>query len=306
MAASNLQNISGKNLLKQMKSQQEQKNTDLPSVNINIDLLDEDPMNEQIYNMTGIESLADSIKENGLQQAIRAYKIPSSNRYLIQSGHRRYRACKMINKTMVPVVLVDWEPDENKRLKLLIESNLDNREYTILTKAREIEAYVSTLNNLQKKDALEVVSVKLGISVSTIRRNLTLLKMIPELQKKAEDPDGRYSVAALTEARNMSEEEQFEFNKQIDDYEAEFGSDKLTKEVLTNIAKNIKNPESNSNDKVGIDKKIKVNSFNMKKLNSFTEHFNSSIENITANELNEIKKILLEMMEQIQEKLDEN
>lgn len=61
---------------------------------IRLDLLDEDPNN--FYQLSDIDKLAENIEFCGLQQPIRIRPIPSTDRYMIVSGHRRCAALRKL------------------------------------------------------------------------------------------------------------------------------------------------------------------------------------------------------------------
>ena len=205
---------------------------------IDISLLDDDPNNEKIYNMDGMEALARSIKEEGVRDALRVYRMPNSNHYLIQSGHRRKKAAIIANLRTVPVIILDWEPDENIRQRNLITCNLYNRHKTPMTFARELQGYADTYKELSSQEKLDQLSKLLGKSNATLRRYFVLLDLIPELQQKVEKG---LSLSAISEARSMTVTQQNQFNELIDSYEKAHGESSLTKEVILTLAKQIKN-----------------------------------------------------------------
>ena len=171
--------------------------------------------------------------------------MPDADTYLIQSGHRRKRAAAMAKLKTVPVVVLEWVDDSDVRKRNLVDSNLFNRHKDPMTIARELDAYRSTFPGEKEKDIVEMMANHYGYSISTIRRHLYLLKLIPELQEKVQQPD-LYSMAGILEGRSMTAEQQLEFNQMIDDFVKEKGINALTKEVIIRMARNMKRPEKTS------------------------------------------------------------
>lgn len=259
-------------------------------------LLDEDPMNEEIYNMFGIEALAKSIKKNGMLEPIRAYKYPDKDRYLIQAGHRRRKAAIVAAVKKVPVIILEWEPNPNIRQQKLIENNLDNRIKSPMTIAKEYNAYKETLDD--SSNLLDEMANRMGRSKATIRRYLSLLDLIPELQEKVENEDV-YSMSAISEAKTMTPVQQTEFNQLIDNYVEQNGESKITREIIITFARDIK-----GETRIG----RPSNSFTVKSFSGTTKRYISLCNKIqelsTPEEKQEAKKLLLNLLDKIQECID--
>lgn len=262
---------------------------------IPVDALVEDEHNEQIYNMYGIEALAISIKKYGLQEPLRVYQMPEKGKYLIQSGHRRRRAALIGNLKEVPAIVIPWEPDEKVRMRNLIICNLNNRVKSPMTIAREYKEFGDTLDD--QAHLIENIANAMGKSTAQIRRYLVLLDLIPALQEKVEKEDV-YAMSAITEARNMTVEQQEEFNAQLDDFVEEKGEDKVTRDVIVSIAKSIKNEK----EIAGSNNAPKI--FNISSLISGTKKYASIIDdtnNLSDEDRKQAKDILNELKEKIEE-----
>lgn len=71
-------------------------------------------------NLTGIDELAVSIRENGLIQPIVVQRIPGQKKLQILAGHRRYAACVKLGWTKIPAIIRrDMLPDEELLLMLV-------------------------------------------------------------------------------------------------------------------------------------------------------------------------------------------
>lgn len=173
---------------------------------IDIDLLDENPDNENVFNMEGINQLKRSIEDNGFTGAVEVFKKPDG-RYEISSGHRRVRAMKELGKKQVPC-LVNSMPDDVVRAKRLLDSNITNRTLHPMDYARSIEYYTDyVLKPSGFKGHVDGKCAEyFNISVSAVYKYRSLLKMDPELQELADDP--RIPFTGLVSAHRLSEESQ--------------------------------------------------------------------------------------------------
>lgn len=233
--------------------------TGFPNVEqIDISLLREDENNDKIYSLKNIPELAENIKKRGITNPLRVYKMPDSDNYLIQAGHRRRRAALMAGLTHVPAFVFDWVEDEKLRKRYLIEENLLNRDKSPMETARELKEYADTLPDMTEYNKYTILSEKTGISTGTIRRYLSLTDMIPELQEKAENES--YSVAALSEAKVMTVEQQYAFNALLDDFVSKYGLSGLKQNDILNFAKQIKNKrKTRSQQRVSSDQLERLN-----------------------------------------------
>ena len=162
---------------------------------IPIDLIDPNPMNSQIFNMDGIDRLADAIKYAGFIDGspIGVFK-KSDGRYELYSGERRYLACKSLGMEKIPAIVSPQPKDEVSRWKLLLLSNLNGREYRPLDLARAIDAYKThvldvTTDWIDSDSEIGQSAYKMLGKVffgktakSTVQRYLYLLRVIPDLQ----------------------------------------------------------------------------------------------------------------------------
>lgn len=181
--------------------------------NIDISLIDENPDNEQVFNMDDIERLKRSIKESGLGSPIIVFKKPDG-RYEISSGHRRVRALRELGAETVPC-LVNQMPDDVIRAKKLLESNITNRTLKPLDYAHAIDYYIECVLKPQGYSGRidDACADFFGISTSSVYKLRSLLKMTPELQEAADDP--RIPYTALVSAHRLSPEMQSVLAKKL-------------------------------------------------------------------------------------------
>lgn len=217
---------------------------------IPIELLDENPDNTPTFGIEQIERLADGIKEHDFLGAIQVFK-KSNGRYEIFSGHRRVRAMQYLGRKTIRCFVYP-EVDSTEKIELLIQSNMLARELTPMIFARAVALYERGVLQVKDKQAKEkdpkyvppshinACAAFFGKSETQIRRYMDLLKLIPELQSLADDPDFPYT--GLNRAKQLSEEQQYELYEDItklkgNNYEVSISKVLLDKMIMSILVK---------------------------------------------------------------------
>ncbi len=184
----------------------EKQNTAQTVVNIPVDKIVENEQNAAIFDMTDIDELANEISENGFHGAIEVIRKKEGN-YEIISGHRRFRALKLNGVKEIPCIILDVDDtDDEKKLRLLITSNVFNREISPLSLAKAINVAEKRIFSKQKGDTRKALAEFFNKSESQIHKYKVLVNLIPELQELLEKKILSYS--SLSEIAVKSEEEQ--------------------------------------------------------------------------------------------------
>lgn len=187
---------------------------------ISTDLIDENPDNAKIFNMDKMDVLVNSMKTDGFGGAIDVFKKPDG-RYEISSGHRRYRAAKIIGLEQIPCFVNPMQGNVARARKLVL-SNIANRDMTPLDTARSIEYYVDNVliptGHTKPGDISKELVSTFGGSVSSIKRYRGLLKLIPELQELANDE--RFPYSAFESAPRLSEGAQKKLASELKEFSA--------------------------------------------------------------------------------------
>ena len=103
---------------------------------IDINLLHENPINQEIYGTDDPVQLAELVEKIRVSGYIKPLII--NRKYLILSGHRRFLAAKILGMKEIEVEMID--KDENQELEILLAENAF-REKNIIQKVREAEYY---------------------------------------------------------------------------------------------------------------------------------------------------------------------
>lgn len=235
----NFGNSANSTLLDNMfKDTTENKNA-LVTKDVSLELIDANPDNDKIFNMRNIDHLADIIKNDTFVGAIDVFQ-KKDGRYEIIAGHRRYLAVKKLGYESIKCNIMP-EPDERVKAKRLIFSNLGSRDLGPMDYARSIMYYKVHVIKEDKKNGIKYSNSRaelakvFHVSEGKVQLYLDLLKLIPELQELADNPDFPYS--RLRAVANMPEEDQREIYKQITQIYDEFGSEEktITAERLVDI-----------------------------------------------------------------------
>lgn len=115
-----------------------------------------------------LESLADSIKENGVLQPLTVRKISQFDYELI-SGERRLRASKLLGLSTVPCIVLSCD-DKQSAVYALIE-NLQRADLSFFEEAEGIKRLIDEMHLTQGEAAR-----KLGKRQSTIANKLRILQ----------------------------------------------------------------------------------------------------------------------------------
>ena len=98
----------------------------------------------------GLEDLAASIKELGVQVPINVLERDREGHYVILQGERRWRAAKLAGLTKIPAIVDEAEIDEQTRMLMQLTENLQRDDMRPLEVAKAFRALVDTGLNAAK------------------------------------------------------------------------------------------------------------------------------------------------------------
>lgn len=152
---------------------------------------------------TGIEDLANSIKEKGLLNPI-TVRRNNDGTYSLIAGQRRFLACKSLGWNTVPAIIRDIADDTDATIISLIE-NVHRADMNPIDKARAYQMIYAKYSDYSK------VAKETGVSISTVRKYLSLLNLAPSIQERLTTAEGPAGIGALSKIAEMfSQDEQEE------------------------------------------------------------------------------------------------
>ncbi len=150
----------------------------------------------------GLEDLANSIKEKGLLNPIIVRKNNDGSYGLI-AGQRRFLACQRLGWGTIPAIIRDITDDTDATIISLIE-NVHRADMNPIDKARAYQKIHEKYMDYNK------VAKETGVSISTLKKYLTLLNLASSIQEKlttAEGPAGIGTLSKLSETFAPEEQE---------------------------------------------------------------------------------------------------
>ena len=122
-----------------------------------------------------IESLADSLKKDGLLQPV-VVRPAGAGFYQLVAGERRWRAAKLAGLARVPVVI--REVEDKKMLELALVENVQRRDLNPMEKARAFKQLM-TLNSWTQEQAADAI----GMARPSVANFIRLLDLQLEVQE---------------------------------------------------------------------------------------------------------------------------
>lgn len=149
----------------------------------------------------GLEDLADSIKEKGLLNPL-IVRRRDDGTYELIAGQRRFLACQRLGWETIPAIIRDITDDTDATILSLVE-NVHRADLNPIDKARAYQKIYEKYEDYSK------VAKETGVSVSTIRKYLSLLRLAPSIQEKLATGEGPAGIGALSKlAETFAPEEQ--------------------------------------------------------------------------------------------------
>ena len=185
----------------------------IDKVNIN-NLL---PFNENPYRIREgeeLESLLDSISENGIISPLVVRPTEEKGKYEVISGHRRLHAARMLNLEAVPVTVCDVSREE--AAIMLVDSNLHREHILPSEKAKAYKLKLDAMKAQGKRTDLTCgqavhksrESVSDTDSGRQVQRYIRLTMLIPELLTMVDENKIAFSVAV--ELSYLDDSKQYE------------------------------------------------------------------------------------------------
>ena len=233
------ENVGGKTLSEKAEIYENKENFDIRFIEIS--KIVPNPYNEKIYELSGIESLAENIKEYGLNQNLEVNEIEENGEkiYRLIGGHRRFKAIQLLreqglgeNFDKIPCKVERNLSELEEKIRLL-KSNSDTRELTNEEKRKQNEEITKLVKEYaeatgKKINVKKEVAKQTGQDIKTVERYDNINnRLIPQLQEYFDNRkisfSDAYKFAVLDEQMQLAVLELLK------------SKDKITKEELTAI-----------------------------------------------------------------------
>lgn len=207
---------------------------------VNYALIAEYPDNANIFSMDGIDEYAKDVSDLGFYGAIVCRYQKDINRLEIISGHRSFRVLRKNKEEYIPCIIAN-SMDDVETLTFLLKANINNRKWTPLDYARAIYAYTEKIQPHKSfaGRSRDDIADFFHISPTMVHRYTSILKMIPELQAMANDPD--FPFSAFSTAATLTDDDQYILYNKINEFIQGNPGVSITRQNIEAIIKRIKN-----------------------------------------------------------------
>ena len=207
---------------------------------VNYALIAEYPDNANIFSMDGIDEYAKDVSDLGFYGAIVCRYLKDINRLEIISGHRSFRVLRKNKEEYIPCIIAN-SMDDVETLTFLLKANINNRKWTPLDYARAIYAYTEKIQPHKSfvGRSRDDIADFFHISPTMVHRYTSILKMIPELQAMANDPD--FPFSAFSTAATLTDDDQYILYNKINEFIQGNPGVSITRQNIEAIIKRIKN-----------------------------------------------------------------
>lgn len=170
---------------------------------ISIDLIEPNP--EQPRSEFGdLSDLTASISEKGVLEPLLVKPMPSSGKWLIIAGERRWRASKAAGLTEVPCIEMDL--DEQGVAEIALIENLQRKDLNLWEEADGLAALVERYGYTQ-----EQIAKKISKSRSSVTELLTIAGLPQDIRSRCAESSITTKTALLEVARQFDEAAMHDF-----------------------------------------------------------------------------------------------
>lgn len=150
---------------------------EITKVDIN-DVIPREDQPRKNFDTESLKELSESIKEHGVLQPVLVR--PIGDQYEIIAGERRYRAAKLADLELLPVVIK--EVTDNEAMEIALIENLQREDLSIIEEALAYKGMIENFGYIQ-----EEVAKKVGKSRTHIANTIRILKLPQEILQMLED-----------------------------------------------------------------------------------------------------------------------
>lgn len=292
------------------------------------------PYNEKVYELSGIESLAENIKEFGLNQNLEVNEVEENGEkiYRLIGGHRRFKAIQLLIEQgevfeKLPCKVERNLPELEEKIRLL-KSNSDTRELTPKEKRIQNEEMTRLIKEYSESTGKKInikkeIAKQTGQDIKTVERYTNINnRLIPQLQEYFDnneitfteafnfavlDEQMQLAILEILNTNNKISKEQLatirnENKKLVELAEAKEKELEMTKKELSQKEEEI---ESLENEKSNLEQEVENNKIEQEVIEEEKKKLEIKIREeislLTEEELNKTKEALKEAEEKAKE-----
>ena len=130
----------------------------------------------RVFREQELQSLAASIKVDGVIQPITVTKTSTPGKYMLIAGERRLRASKLSGATKIPAIIREPMTDQ-EQLRIALIENIQRQDLNVVEEAEAYQSLISDFGLTQEQCA-----DKVGKERSTVANILRILQLPKEVQ----------------------------------------------------------------------------------------------------------------------------
>lgn len=155
------------------------------------------------FDSTEIEELAQSIKENGLINAITLRKVKGDNgiKYEVVCGERRYRAVQLLNLETIQAVVK--ELDDKQAFTCMVIENLQRKDIDPLEEASAIR-YLYKESEVPVKEIAKIIGKSTSFVINRIQLNNIIEEFVGLLRNEILNLSHLQEIAKLTKEQQRT------------------------------------------------------------------------------------------------------
>ena len=181
------------------------------------------------FDITALNTLADSIRQNGVIQPLLVRSMPDGT-YQIVAGERRWRAAKMAGLTEVPVLVKELTDLQAQQIALI--ENLQRENLNPIEEANGYKELMDKFGMTQEEVARVVGKARSSIANSLER----MVKALDKKEKPEKKKDTFYTEAEISLAKALETNVSIIPGKKKSTIQIEFYSDEDLTDIINRLA----------------------------------------------------------------------
>ena len=150
-----------------------------------------------VFDESGLQALARSIAEHGLQQPVLVKEDEAKGHYKLVAGERRLRAHRLLGRPTIFAIVTNGRPEE-----IALIENLQRVDLDALDLARGLERLI-----VQHGYTQEAVGALIGVDRAEVNRRLSVLRLPEDILADYRENGEAVSRSVLVEIATVEDEE---------------------------------------------------------------------------------------------------